>query len=111
MGGGRREPEEELEFFFREVEADADGLEGPGGHLLAHLLDGLDDVSGGEGAAHHAGDEETEVDRCARGREARELEERRGERGRDSRGSECESAWRWGPRSARLVDDIDALAR
>lgn len=72
MGGGRHEPEEELEFFFREVEADADGLEGPGGHLLAHLLDGLDDVSGGERAAHHASGEEAEVDRLHRERRGEE---------------------------------------
>ncbi|MGI0129940.1 MAG: hypothetical protein ACREEC_07310, partial [Thermoplasmata archaeon] len=63
MGRGRIEPEEELEFFFREVEANTGGAEGADRHLLAHLLDGLDDVERSEGAGHHAGGEEAEVDR------------------------------------------------
>lgn len=62
-GGGQVEPEEEREFFFREVDADADGLEDAGRHLLAHLLDSLDDMGGGEGATHHARGEEAGVDR------------------------------------------------
>jgi hypothetical protein len=65
-GRGRLGPEEELEFFFRESEADADGGEVTGGHLLAHVVDGLDDVGEGEGAGHDSGGEQAEVGRLER---------------------------------------------
>jgi hypothetical protein len=65
-GRGWRGPEEEPEarsFFYIEVEADADGNEVAGGHLLAHVVDGLDDVGEGEGAGHDAGGEQAEEGR------------------------------------------------
>ena len=69
MGRGWHGPEEELEagsFFYVQVEADADGGEVVGRHLLAHVVDGLDDVGQGEGAGHDAGGEETEEGRLQR---------------------------------------------
>jgi hypothetical protein len=71
VGRGRLEPEEELEFFFPEVEADAGGVEEARGHLLAHLMDRLDDLDGRERTGHHAGGEEPEVDRLHRERHGR----------------------------------------
>ena len=77
MGRGWRGPEEEHEagrFFYIEVEADADGGEVARRHLLAHVVDGLDDVGEGEGVGHDAGGEEAEVrrlERKARGEQGR----------------------------------------
>ena len=51
------------EFFFIEVKADGDGGEVARGRLLAHIVDGLDDVGEREGAARDAGGEKFEARR------------------------------------------------
>jgi hypothetical protein len=52
VGGGWSEPEEVPKVFSPEVVADAHGDEVAWRDLLAHLVDDVDDLGGGEGTHH-----------------------------------------------------------